>query len=79
MRMPAFAKWPNGQIPKGSETMEMVTTLDVLPTILGLLGMETSLPAGLDGVDVSNVFLGRTQKGENSSDSTASSTDKVGS
>lgn len=58
VRMPAFAKWPGGKIPQGSKTMEMVTTLDVLPTVLGLLGIE-GLPYGIDGVDVSDVFLGK--------------------
>lgn len=58
VRMPAFAKWPGGKIPKGSETMKMVTTLDVLPTVLGLLGID-DIPSGIDGVDVSDVFLGR--------------------
>lgn len=58
VRMPAFVKWPGGKIPEGSKTMEMVTTLDVLPTVLGLLDMTEGLPSGLDGVDVSDVFLG---------------------
>ena len=59
VRMPAFAKWPGGKIPRGSKTMEMVTTLDVLPTILGMLGIEQQLPSGIDGIDVSDVILGR--------------------
>jgi arylsulfatase A-like enzyme len=58
VRMPAFVKWPGGKIPKGSKTMEMVTTLDVLPTVLGLLGIE-GRSNGIDGVDVSDVFLGK--------------------
>ncbi len=58
VRMPAFAKWPGGNIPRGSKTMQMVTTLDVVPTVLGLLGMNESLSTGIDGIDASNVFLG---------------------
>ena len=59
VRMPAFAKWPGGKIPKGSKTMQMISTLDVLPTVLGLLGMNEMIPTGIDGIDASDVFLGK--------------------
>ena len=57
VRMPAFVRWPGGGVEAGSETMETVSTLDVVPTVLGLLGEDP--PCGLDGVDASSVFLGR--------------------
>ena len=55
VRMPAFVKWPGGNIRRGSETMELVTTLDVLPTILGILGIQ-DLPKDIDGIDISDSF-----------------------
>lgn len=58
VRMPAFAKWPGGNIPNGSKTMQMMTTLDVLPTVLSVLGMKESIPKDIDGIDTSHVLLG---------------------
>ena len=66
VRMPAFAKWPGGNIPNGSTTMQMMTTLDVLPTVMGLLGMHKSIPKGIDGIDASHVFLGTEEDAERS-------------
>jgi len=74
VRMPAFAKWPGGGIRAGSETMEMVSTLDVLPSVLGLLGVEKDeMPGNLDGVDVSDVILGR----NNNNSTTSKKEDRV--
>lgn len=57
VRMPGIVRWPNGGIQPGTETMDVVSTLDVVPTILSILGKE--IPSDIDGVDVSNVFLGK--------------------
>ena len=51
IRMPALVKWP-GHIVPGTETMDMVSTLDVVPTILGIVGIE--LPPDIDGKDIGN-------------------------
>ena len=75
VRMPAFIKWPNGGIPSNTSTMEMVSTLDVVPTLLSLIQQSYNnnnsinhnndtynthnLPPNLDGIDVSDIFLGR--------------------
>ena len=56
VRMPAIARWP-GHIVEGKETMELVSTLDVLPTILSLLGIK--IPDEIDGNDISNVLFGK--------------------
>jgi len=55
LRMPALVRWP-GKIEAGSETMEMVSTLDVLPTILSIVGIDPA-SANLDGVDISNILF----------------------
>lgn len=54
LRMPALARWPN-HIPAGVETMSMVSTLDVLPTILNLAGIPINQT--LDGVDITNILF----------------------
>ncbi len=56
LRVPCIAWWP-GQVPAGRVCTEQISTLDVLPT-LGRLAAAKSLPAGLDGFDVSPLLLG---------------------
>jgi arylsulfatase G len=55
LRMPALARWP-GMIPRNSESTALVSTLDVVPTVLSILGKDTS-KLQLDGLDVSTVLL----------------------
>ena len=54
VRMPGIVRWP-GRVPAGVSSEELVSTLDVLPTVLGLVGRE--VPESVDGVDVKDVFL----------------------
>lgn len=49
-RVPCIMRWP-GQIPAGTESGDMLLTIDVLPTLARVLGAE--LPAlPIDGLDV---------------------------
>ena len=57
VRMPAIVRWNAGGVPVGETSSEMVTTLDVLPTILSMIGKD--IPHDIDGVDVKDIFLGR--------------------
>lgn len=72
VRMPGIVRWPNGGVPPGTETMDMVSTLDVVPTILSVLGKD--IPNNIDGVDVSSAFFGddgeRSQRSESLSNRT---------
>ncbi len=54
LRMPAIARWPN-HIQANTESMAMVSTLDVLPTILKIT--EVEIPTDLDGVDISSILF----------------------
>eukprot|EP00729_Bicosta_minor_P015940 gene15940-20237_t len=58
IRMPAFAVWP-GKITPGTSTPEVVSSLDVLPTLLRLAGIPAPTEAGkqLDGVDFVDLLL----------------------
>lgn len=55
LRMPALARWP-GKIEARSETMEMVSSLDIVPTILSIL-KQTPIPDSIDGIDISSVLF----------------------
>ena len=55
-RVPCVVRWP-GKIPKASESSEIVSTLDLLPTFAKLAGV--SLPKKpIDGHDASDILLG---------------------
>jgi hypothetical protein len=55
LRMPALVRWP-GHIDASTETMKMVSTLDVLPTILSIVGKP--IPEDIDGEDISHILTG---------------------
>jgi len=57
VRVSAIAWWP-GRVPAGRVERAVASTLDVLPTFLGLAGVP--LPAGreLDGTDIGPLLLG---------------------
>lgn len=56
VRVPCFMRWP-GKISAGSESSELVTSMDLLPTIAKLVGCE--LPTHkIDGKDVWPVLSG---------------------
>eukprot|EP00984_Skeletonema_dohrnii_P030161 scaffold21412_cov89-Skeletonema_dohrnii-CCMP3373.AAC.1 len=38
---------------------EMVSTLDVLPTVLSMIGKDIPIGSEVDGIDVTDVFLGQ--------------------
>ena len=57
--MPTIAVLP-GKIEPGSVSDAVVSTLDVFPTVLSLVNV--SIPAGLDGVDISQVLFGQEQE-----------------
>jgi arylsulfatase A len=51
MRVPCLARWP-GKIPRGSVSDQMVTSMDLLPTLAGLGGAAVPGDRILDGRDV---------------------------
>ncbi len=55
MRVPAIAWWPE-TIPPGSITQSLGTTMDLMPTILHLAGVEVSDDRTMDGVDLVSVL-----------------------
>ncbi|MCH2208290.1 MAG: sulfatase [Lentisphaerales bacterium] len=55
-RVPCVMKGPG--IPAGSETAEIMTTMDLLPTIAKLAGVELKTRGEIDGIDASQLMLG---------------------
>lgn len=56
LRMPALARYPPKILPQ-SKSYELISTLDVVPSFLSLIG--ESLPTNLDGIDMSATFEGK--------------------
>ena len=60
-RVPCIVRWP-GHVPAGRTSGELVSTLDVLPTFARLAGTTPPADRTIDGLDVSDFLLGRTEK-----------------
>ncbi len=58
MRVPAILRWP-GTLPTGEVNHEIITTMDLLPTLAGLAGAESPRDRKLDGKDVWIVLNGQ--------------------
>jgi arylsulfatase A-like enzyme len=56
IRVPFLAYWP-GRIEAGSQCFECLGTPDIMPTLLGALGLE--IPPETEGADLSQHFFGR--------------------
>ena len=56
LRMPTVARWP-GKIKPATESMALMSSLDLVPTVLSIVGSSNPL-GGVDGIDVSSVLLG---------------------
>ena len=56
MRMPTVVRWP-GKIKAGGEIDELLTTMDLLPTIAELIGADVPSDRTIDGKDIMPVLL----------------------
>ncbi|MCO6045343.1 sulfatase [Aeoliella sp. ICT_H6.2] len=50
-RVPCVARWP-GKVPAGAKSDELASTIDLLPTIAGLIGAEVPSDRTIDGKDI---------------------------
>jgi arylsulfatase A len=57
MRMPCIMRWP-GRIPGGTECAELATTMDLLPTIASIAGIEELPERKIDGKNIWKLMLG---------------------
>jgi len=58
MRVPAVVWWP-GKIEAGTESSELLTTMDLLPTFARLAGAELPMDRVIDGKDIWPVLSGQ--------------------
>ncbi|MEM9166481.1 MAG: sulfatase-like hydrolase/transferase, partial [Planctomycetota bacterium] len=62
VRTPCIIRWP-GRVPAGVESDALFTTLDLLPTFATLAGFDLPDDRVLDGVDQTNLILGKDPDG----------------
>jgi arylsulfatase len=61
IRVPFMIRWP-GHVPAGRVSDEIVHAVDLFPTIAAMAGARVPTDRPIDGVDQSNLFLGRSEK-----------------
>ena len=61
LRVPFAIRWP-GRIPAGSASDEIVHAMDVFPTLAKIAGGKVPDDRPIDGIDVSDLLLGKTNK-----------------
>jgi arylsulfatase A len=59
IRVPMIIRWP-GQIPAGSRNYQMVSQVDLAPTVAAITGSELLDEVTIDGVDIRPLFSGGT-------------------
>ncbi len=57
IRVPFYIKWPSGIKP--GTTTQLAQDIDILPTLLGLVGIDYTSEKPLDGVDLSGIISGK--------------------
>jgi arylsulfatase A-like enzyme len=58
MREPCVVRYP-GHIPAGTECHELAATIDILPTLASLAGVELPQKHKIDGADITPLLLGQ--------------------
>ena len=61
-RVPCIVRWP-GQVPADSVSDAIFATIDFLPTFANLAGFEVPSDRIIDGVDQTDLLLGKCEKG----------------
>lgn len=62
VRVPAIIRWP-GKVPADAESSAIFSTLDFLPTFATLAGYEVPADRHIDGVDQTDLLLGKSAQG----------------
>ena len=60
VRVPLLVRWP-GRVPAGRTSAALVSTVDLAPTLLGMMGLE--VPARMTGADLAPLVRGRADAG----------------
>ncbi|MEK6237969.1 MAG: sulfatase-like hydrolase/transferase, partial [Planctomycetales bacterium] len=62
VRVPCIARWP-GKIAAGAESSAIMATLDFMPTFAALAGFKIPTDRVIDGVDQTDLLLGKNSQG----------------
>jgi arylsulfatase A-like enzyme len=62
LRVPCLVRWP-GQVPAGRESDAVFATIDFLPTFGALAGYDLPDDRIVDGIDQTNLLLGKSETG----------------
>lgn len=62
LRVPCLARWPN-HVPAGRVNDAIFATIDFLPTFAALVGVEIPTDRLIDGVDQTELLLGKSEQG----------------
>jgi arylsulfatase A-like enzyme/CubicO group peptidase (beta-lactamase class C family) len=62
LRVPCIARWP-GHVPAGGTSDALFATIDFLPTFGNLAGYESPADRIVDGVDQTNLLMGKSEVG----------------
>ena len=62
LRVPGIVRWP-GKVPAGRVSDAIIATIDFLPTFARLTGFQVPDDRVIDGIDQTDLLLGKTEKG----------------
>ena len=62
LRVPGIVRWP-GKVPADRVSDAIVATIDFLPTFARLTGFEVPADRVIDGIDQTDLLLGKTKEG----------------
>ena len=62
LRVPCIARWP-GKVPEGKTSDAIFATIDFMPTFATLAGYKVPTDRKIDGVDQTDLLLGKSKKG----------------
>jgi arylsulfatase A-like enzyme len=62
VRVPCLIRWP-GKVAEGTESDAIFATLDILPTFASLAGVDAPKDRIIDGVDQTDLLLGKSKTG----------------
>ncbi|WP_109830782.1 arylsulfatase [Reichenbachiella versicolor] len=61
-RVPFFIKWPNGNLPKGKDIDYLTAHVDMMPTLLEMVGIDYKSPVPYDGTSIIDAITKGKQK-----------------
>ena len=65
VRLPCIARWP-GKVPAGRTSDAIFATIDFMPTFANLAGFKVPDDRVIDGIDQTDLLLGKTDQGRDS-------------